>query len=669
MAVTAAEVFRDYTTDGIPSSGIHEPKKREIRTLLSGYEQVINAFTSNGGLIYSSKAAMDADIAHAANSMAWVVGDATAANNGVYQKSGASGTGSWTRVADLPYSFIVASDVGDGTPDAIVATSSLPVSGSALVLLNIFEANTGSPVTVSFNGGTPLTVKTNSGNDVAPGGLVSGMLVMGRVSSTTFRLVSDQVSAAVLAQAEDAAILAQAWAEGTEPGGVGTKSSKEWSQAAEAATVYNRVVVRGTLAGVGPYDMGVEIGSANNIDIKIDGVIQDHNEYTILGTEFTLNADPGALPYEAVVQSTVRELGVPSDGTVNTVQLADGAVTEAKLADNAVATTKIADEAITLGKLAYAVQAMLSSSEIYPSEYNVVGDNVSEDSTELTAWINAWKATDPAKDAIFSTGTYLTTSKLPSLFKAKGRFLGKGRPVIRYAGAALSDLVEVSAASNSYNVHIKNLGINGNSITQGLFMTNKVHHSTFEDIYLRNCSTSHAAMKILFAVMNTYRNIVCSFNNEGAFTYTPLHGILVGNGTSSAEQCIDCTFEQLKLEGLGSTGLVLTNSWYNTFTNGSSEGNGGGGVYIADYSKYNTFIGFFCEVNGAADFDVFGHSNVFINCEGLSTTGVSVTGDNNVFIGGRYSTFTVNSGATGTILDNVEITGTYTNNGTGTVVR
>lgn len=202
MALTAAEVYRDYPTDGVPSSGVHEPKKSEIRTLLGQYEQIVTAFTSNGGLIYSSKASMDADLAHAANSMAWVVGDASAANNGIYQKQGASGAGSWTRVADLPYSFIVASDVGDGTPNAIVATSSLPISGSALVLLNVYETNTGSPVTVSFNGGSPLTIKTNSGNDLVAGGLVSGMLVVGRVSDSTFRLVSDQASAAVLAQAE-----------------------------------------------------------------------------------------------------------------------------------------------------------------------------------------------------------------------------------------------------------------------------------------------------------------------------------------------------------------------------------------------------------------------------------------------------------------------------------
>ncbi|MGK9199001.1 hypothetical protein [Sinorhizobium meliloti] len=199
---TAATVFRDYETDGVPASGSHKVKKSDVRQLLGEYESTINAFLSNGGLIYTSKAAMDADLAHGANSSAWVIGDATVANNGIYRKIGASGVGSWTRVADLPFSFIIASDVGAGTPNAIQATTSLPVSSSALVWMNIFEANTASPVTVSFNGGTALTVKTNSGNDVAVGGLTAGMIVMGIVSGSTFRLVSDQASAAILAQAE-----------------------------------------------------------------------------------------------------------------------------------------------------------------------------------------------------------------------------------------------------------------------------------------------------------------------------------------------------------------------------------------------------------------------------------------------------------------------------------
>lgn len=201
--VTAATVFRDYETDGVPPSGAHKVKKSSVRELLTGYETILNAFVANGGLIYTSKAAMDADLAHAEKTSAWVIGDATVANNGIYQKQGGSGSGSWTRVADLPYSFIIASDAGAGTANAIVATTSLPVTSSALVWMNVFEANTDSPVTVSFNGGSALTIKTNSGADVIAGGLVAGMILLGIVSGSTFRLVSDQASAAVQAQIED----------------------------------------------------------------------------------------------------------------------------------------------------------------------------------------------------------------------------------------------------------------------------------------------------------------------------------------------------------------------------------------------------------------------------------------------------------------------------------
>ncbi|OMQ42826.1 hypothetical protein BKP54_21330 [Ensifer sp. 1H6] len=126
----------------------------------------------------------------------------TVANNGIYRKIGTSGVGSWPRVADLPYSFIIASNAGAGAADAIQATTSVPVSKSALIWASIAEANTESPVTISFNGGAPMTIETNSGSNIAVGGFVAGMIVMGIVSGTIFRLISDQTSEALLAQVE-----------------------------------------------------------------------------------------------------------------------------------------------------------------------------------------------------------------------------------------------------------------------------------------------------------------------------------------------------------------------------------------------------------------------------------------------------------------------------------
>lgn len=204
------EVARDYVTDGVPSSGAHKIRKPDLRSWGTWLEQVATAIGSNPGLIFPSKTIMDAALNYSQGQMAWVLGDTVAANNGIYRKIGTSGTGSWARLGDLPYGLINASDVGAGTPNAIQATSSLPISGSSLVLLSVFESNTGSPVTVSFNGDAPLTIKSNSGSDIDAETLLSGMLLLGRVDGSNFRLISDHASASYLARAEEAADRAEA---------------------------------------------------------------------------------------------------------------------------------------------------------------------------------------------------------------------------------------------------------------------------------------------------------------------------------------------------------------------------------------------------------------------------------------------------------------------------
>lgn len=237
MVQTANTIWRDFEADGIPSSGDHDPKKSEIRTWGTWVEGIISAFTSGGGLVFTSKAALDAKLTPDADTLAWVIGDPVVENNGIYQKQGASGTGSWTRVSDLPFSFIIASDAGAGTPNAIQATTSIPVSASALIWMNVADTNTASPVTVSFNGGSALTIKTNSGNDIVAGGLAAGMIVMGVVSGSTFRLISDQSSAAILAAAEAAADRAEAAAALAGDGYIFPETLPSWSALDAAAAI------------------------------------------------------------------------------------------------------------------------------------------------------------------------------------------------------------------------------------------------------------------------------------------------------------------------------------------------------------------------------------------------------------------------------------------------
>lgn len=204
MVETATTIWADG-----PASSPQQPDKAEIRAWGSWLESIITAFTSTGGLIFSSLALLNADLVHAANSMAWVIGDATVANNGVYLKIGASGAGSWTRVADLPYSFVKLVDAGAGTPNAIQLTSTIPTSASVLRIANVFEANAGN-VTIAENGGGAKSLLTSSGNQIASAGLVAGMMIVYVDNGSTFRLLSDQASAAIQAAAEAAQAAAAA---------------------------------------------------------------------------------------------------------------------------------------------------------------------------------------------------------------------------------------------------------------------------------------------------------------------------------------------------------------------------------------------------------------------------------------------------------------------------
>lgn len=100
-AINAA--FRDFATDGVSSSGAHEVVKSEVRAIGPILEEAIglSALGSIVDVVKTTKALLDADLAHAANTVALVYADATAANNDLYVKSGASGAGSWANTGAL----------------------------------------------------------------------------------------------------------------------------------------------------------------------------------------------------------------------------------------------------------------------------------------------------------------------------------------------------------------------------------------------------------------------------------------------------------------------------------------------------------------------------------------------------------------------------------------
>lgn len=213
----ARSIFASHDSAGVARAIV----PAEAATWGTEIEAIIdNAFVSGSSVLFTSLASLNANLGPPATTIAWVMGDSTAANNGIYQKLGESEAGSWVRRGDLPYSFISATNGGAGTANAIVATTAIPLpasDGGALIVLPIVSTNTASPVTVAFNGGAALTIKTVSGSNVPIGGLPDGALVVGYRIDATFQLISDYASPSLIAtlevlvgEAEDAAAAAQA---------------------------------------------------------------------------------------------------------------------------------------------------------------------------------------------------------------------------------------------------------------------------------------------------------------------------------------------------------------------------------------------------------------------------------------------------------------------------
>lgn len=567
MPQTVEQIWRDYEVEGLPASGPHTPAKREIRETLGAIEAAVDSFLANGGLVYTTRAALFADLAHAANTSAWVIGDGTVAYNGVYQKQGALGTGSWTRIADLPYNFIVAVDAGAGTANAITATSTLPISNGMLVVFIAHEANTSSPVTVAFNGAAARTIKTNTGSDIAAGGITAGMAVMGfTVSDSQFRLLSDQASAAIQAAAEDAQAAAEA---------------------AAALAIAAADLASGVVEG--------DVSSYPTIALAEASTILAARQYIYIGGQDSVGdlldmlmfvrvtGDPG---HDLSFRSTDRELP-ELGGTDN----ATGGYWEAR------------------------------TPVLRPQMFGAVGDGVTDDLAALDAMIAHAVATGlPCRMPV---AEYLTTDKWEIGFP----FLKldcEGDVIIKNRNASPNSIavsIDAGAAGFLYGLEIGRGGqllVDGDAnTTTGIYMRS-VHHSYINGRVVNGAGNG---MKVQFGVRNDIR-YVCSTNEE-AFGVQPDQGF-VTEDRDPGEGFV-CNMLDVTVEGVALGGVVLQDTTQGNIITGTSEGNGGSGVEEADTCEGNVFDGFHCEQNcrdvAGYDFYIAGQRASLRNCTGSSWNG------------------------------------------------
>lgn len=93
-----AQVFRDFATDGVAASGLHEPVKSEIRALGRDVDSAVTllaaAFVADNAVVVTElQATLFANLVPAEPALGVVYNDG--ANNGLYAKIGGTGTGSW----------------------------------------------------------------------------------------------------------------------------------------------------------------------------------------------------------------------------------------------------------------------------------------------------------------------------------------------------------------------------------------------------------------------------------------------------------------------------------------------------------------------------------------------------------------------------------------------
>lgn len=129
--------WRKWVTPNVPSSGENNPRKADILPIGPAIDAAIStmiaALVLGNAVGKQTRANLYADLAHDADKFGIVVNDGTPEYNGLYIKSGASGTGSWAITANvlLPASFAsifaaLIADKQDGAPnlDALAGLTS-----------------------------------------------------------------------------------------------------------------------------------------------------------------------------------------------------------------------------------------------------------------------------------------------------------------------------------------------------------------------------------------------------------------------------------------------------------------------------------------------------------------------------------------------------------------
>tara|TARA_Y100000022_G_scaffold137824_1_gene119859 strand:- start:427 stop:1263 length:837 start_codon:yes stop_codon:yes gene_type:complete len=127
--------------------------------------------------------------------------------------------------------------------------------------------------------------------------------------------------------------------------------------------------------------------SANHLMVSLNGVIQSPgSSFTISGSQITFVPSSGTLSSSDSIDfimayGDVLNIGTPSDGSVNTNQLATNAVTSAKIADANITTAKLTGETIIQVKTAVDTSIRSTTSQTFVTASNTAQVTITPRST------------------------------------------------------------------------------------------------------------------------------------------------------------------------------------------------------------------------------------------------------------------------------------------------
>lgn len=191
------DVFnRDHIVQGDPNSGAYKIVKSQERQ----WKKTISRLAAGNTVNVATLAELNA-ITGSANQGGMVWGDSTGANNGVYSWDATSSPAAWVRIAALPHTAAVLTNIA-GTANAITADTETGVDPAEVKLFFLPDppgTNTSTSMTLIVNGGeATFAIKAASGSNVAIGDVIDGVgTLFFRVTDTEIRqLVSSQTGAA-----------------------------------------------------------------------------------------------------------------------------------------------------------------------------------------------------------------------------------------------------------------------------------------------------------------------------------------------------------------------------------------------------------------------------------------------------------------------------------------